>query len=75
MLRSWKNKQGFKFGGLLIGTLTYNFLNSKSEYRNIGFDNYLEMTKELFHYLKGLNKEQSYWYVLGRNQKVYNYKI
>lgn len=72
MLRSWKNKQGFKFGGLLIDTLTYNFLNSKPEYRNIGFDNYLEMTKELFHYLKGLNKEQSYWYALGSNQKVYN---
>ena len=25
MLRAWKNKQGFKFGGLLIDTLTYNF--------------------------------------------------
>ncbi|MCH1959713.1 nucleotide-binding domain-containing protein [Romboutsia hominis] len=72
MLRAWKNKQGFKFGGLLIDTLTYNFLNSKTEYRNIGFDNYLEMTKELFKYLKGLNKEQSYWYALGSNQQVYN---
>lgn len=25
MLRSWKNKQGFKFGGLLIDTLSFNF--------------------------------------------------
>lgn len=72
MLRSWKNKQGFKFGGLLIDTLTYNFLNSKVEYRNIGFDSYLDMTKELFKYLKDLNKDQAYWYALGSNQKVYN---
>lgn len=72
MLRAWKNKQGFKFGGLLIDTLTYNFLNSKTEYRNIGFDTYLDMTKELFKYLKDLNKEQSYWYALGSNQQVYN---
>lgn len=73
MLRSWKNKQGFKFGGLLIDTLTYNFLNSKIEYKNIGFEDYLDMTKDLFKYLKDLNKEQSYWYALGSNQKVYNY--
>lgn len=72
MLRAWKNKQGFKFGGLLIDTLTYNFLNSKTEYRNIGFDTYLDMTKELFKYLKDLNKDQSYWYALGSNQQVYN---
>lgn len=72
MLRSWKNKQGFKFGGLLIDTLTYNFLNSKTEYRKIGFDSYLEMTKELFNYLKKLDKEQSYWLALGSKQKVYN---
>lgn len=72
MLRAWKNKQGFKFGGLLIDTLTYNFLNSKTQYRNIGFDSYLDMTKELFKYLKELNKDQSYWYALGSNQQVYN---
>ena len=72
MLRAWKNKQGFKFGGLLIDTLTYDFLNSKTEFRNIGFESYLDMTKELFKYLKDLNKDQSYWYALGSNQKVYN---
>ncbi|NFT08354.1 nucleotidyltransferase [Clostridium botulinum] len=72
MLRAWKNKQGFKFGGLLIDTLTYKFLNEKTQFRNIAFDSYLEMTKELFSYLKDLNKEQSYWYALGSNQQVYN---
>lgn len=72
MLRAWKNKQGFKFGGLLIDTITYNFLNEKTDYRNIGFDSYLDMTKALFEYIKGLDKDQSYWYALGSNQKVYN---
>lgn len=72
MLRAWKNKQGFKFGGLLIDTLTYKFLNKNTDYRNVGFDDYLEMTKELFNFLKGLNKDQVYWYALGSNQLVYN---
>lgn len=72
MLRAWKNKQGFKFGGLLIDTLTYNFLNSEDDYRNIGFNDYFKMTKALFKYLKGLDKNQSYWFSLGSNQHVYN---
>lgn len=72
MLRAWKNKQGFKFGGLLIDTITYEFLNEKTDYRNIGFDSYLDMTKALFEYIKDLNKDQSYWYALGSNQQVYN---
>lgn len=72
MLRAWKNKQGFKFGGLLIDTLTYQFFNTKTEYRNIEFESYFEMTKEFFSYLKDLDKDQSYWYALGSNQQVYN---
>lgn len=72
MLRAWKNKQGFKFGGLLIDTITYKFLNEKTDYRNIGFNSYLDMTKALFKYIKGLNKDQAYWYALGSNQQVYN---
>lgn len=72
MLRAWKNKQGFKFGGLLIDTITYNFLNEKTDYRNIDFGSYLDMTKALFEYIKGLNKDQTYWYALGSKQQVYN---
>lgn len=72
MLRAWKNKQGFKFGGLLIDTITYKFLNEKTDYRNISFDSYLDMTKALFKYIKNLNKDQAYWHALGSNQQVYN---
>lgn len=73
MLRAWKNNQGFKFVGLLIDTITYKFLNEKTDYRNISFDSYLDMTKALFKYIKNLNKDQAYWHALGSNQQVYNY--
>lgn len=72
MLRAWKNHIGFKFGGLLIDSLVYKFLNENEDYKNIEFDEYFVMTKDLFKYLKELNQEQSYWYALGSNQKVYN---
>lgn len=72
MLRAWKNKQGFKFGGLLIDTLTYNFLNANTQCKSIEFDSYLCMIKDLFEYIKDLNKDQPYWYALGSKQLVYN---
>lgn len=72
MIRAWKNEQGFKFGGLLIDTLVYNFLNDKEEYRKIGYDDYLNMTKDLFDYLQNEDKDQSYWFALGSNQQVNN---
>lgn len=72
MLRAWKNEQGFKFGGLLIDTLVYNFLNENSQYNDISFDDYLGMTKDLFNFLQSQDKDQSYWFALGSNQHVYN---
>ena len=72
MLRAWKNKQGFKFGGLLIDTLVYNFLNKNEQYKNIDFNEYFEMVKELFKYLKNKNNDQAYWLALGSNQHVDN---
>lgn len=72
MIRAWKNNIGFKFGGLLIDTLVYKFLNENEDYKNIGYDKYFKMTKAIFSYMKDLNKEQAYWYALGSNQKVYN---
>lgn len=72
MVKSWKNHIGFKLGGLLIDTLVYKFLNENNKYKTINYDKYFDMIKCLFAYLKDLNKEQSYWYALGSNQKVYN---
>lgn len=72
MIRAWKNNIGFKMGGLLIDTLVYKFFNKYSDYKSATFDNYLSLFQDLFKYLKGLNKDQKYWYALGSNQHVYN---
>lgn len=74
ILRAWKNNEGFKFGGLLIDTLVYNFFQTYPAYKESTFDNYLALLNDLFCYLKNRNAKQSYWYALGSNQKVYNKK-
>lgn len=72
LVRAWKNKKGFKFGGLLIDTLVYNFFDENDNYKDSTFDDYLSLLKDLFYYLKTRNKDQKYWFALGSNQKVYN---
>lgn len=72
MLRAWKNKKGFKFKGLLIDTLTNNFLDKKTEYQKCEYEDYLNLVKDVFGFLKNENKDQSYWLAIGSNQKIYN---
>ena len=72
LMRAWKNNIGFKFGGLLIDSLIYKFLNENEEYKDISYNQYFDMTKAVFNFLRGLNKDQTYWYALGSNQQVYN---
>lgn len=72
ILRRWKNNIGFTFGGLLIDTLVYNHFKSNDYYAGSGYDDYLTILKNLFEYLKGLNKDQKYWFAVGSNQHVYN---
>ncbi|MGR6005546.1 SMODS domain-containing nucleotidyltransferase [Bacillus paranthracis] len=69
LVRAWKNNIGFKFGGLLLDTLVYKFLNANSKYYSADFTDYLDLLKDLFKYLKDLNEDQAYWYALGSNQK------
>ncbi len=72
MTRAWKNRNGVPVSGLLIDTLSYNFLKSNTAYHSVGFEKYGEMVKEFFHYLAEQDDEQEYWYAPGSNQKVYN---
>ncbi len=72
MLRAWKNNIGFKFGGLLIDSLVYKFLNDNEEYKNIDYGDYFNMIKAVFKFLMELDRKQVYWYALGSNQQVYN---
>ncbi len=72
MLRAWKNKKGFKFKGLLIDTLIYNFFNENEEYKNVDVDGYLELIKSVFEFLKNEDSKKSYWLALGSNQQISN---
>src|SRR5690625_7116179 len=47
MLRAWKNEQGFKFGGLLVDTLVYNFFLANKKYYATTFSEYPELLKDL----------------------------
>lgn len=72
MMREWRNKQGFIFGGLLIDTLCHQFFTENVIHKYANFNSYLDLIKDLFSYLKDLNKDQDYWDALGSNEKVYN---
>ncbi|MCK6208182.1 MULTISPECIES: nucleotide-binding domain-containing protein [Bacillus] len=72
LVRAWKNQQGFKMGGLLIDTLVYKFFNQNTKYNEAEFSDYPQLLKDLFYFLKELDKEQEYWKALGSNQHVYN---
>lgn len=72
MLRCWKNNVGFKFGGLLIDTLVYNFLVENTNYKNFSIEDYSKIIEDMFRFLKKQNSDQEYWLALGSNQHVYN---
>lgn len=71
MVRAWKNKYGVCMGGLLIDTLCYNFLKDNTEYHDKGLLYYDFMVRDFFKFLSELNKDQTYWFAPGSNQKVY----
>lgn len=72
IVRSWRNHIGFKMGGLLIDTLTYDFFEDNDFFVGDSSKNYLEILKDLFAFLKNQDKNRSYWYAMGSNQCVYN---
>jgi hypothetical protein len=72
MVRKWKNNSGVAMGGLLIDTLVYNHFLDNSYYALKSYADYFDMLKALMEYLKGLDKDQSYWLAVGSNQRVYN---
>lgn len=70
IIRAWKNNIGFKFGGLLIDTLVYNCFKENDFFEE--FEDYYDIFKILLNFIKNQNKDQTYWYAVGSNQKVYN---
>lgn len=72
IIRSWKNTQGFKFGGLLIDTLVYNHFKDNDYYKDSTKDDYLGIFKQLLSYLGSQDKNREFWYAVGSNQQVKN---
>lgn len=69
MVRAWKNRHGLAIGGLLIDTLTHNFLSSTKDYDNVGHDRYGQMAHDFFKYLAD-QPDQDYYAALGSGQRV-----
>jgi|LakMenEpi03Aug12_release.lakeMendotaPanAssembly.Ray.scaffolds.fasta_scaffold239359_2 hypothetical protein len=69
--RAWKNKCGVKIGGLLIDTLCYDFLKNNIRHQNSTLLHYDILLLNFFEYLKNYEKQRSYWFAPGSNQKVY----
>lgn len=71
MIRAWKNNVGVGIGGLLIDTLCYNFFKSNTDYNDKGYLYYDFIVRDFFLYMSEQNKDQTFWYAPGSNQKVY----
>ena len=71
MTRAWKNKCGVKFGGLLIDTLCYEFLQNNEDHWETNYANYDILVTDYFEFLKDYSKDRKEWYAPGSNQKVY----
>ena len=72
IIRAWKNNQGFKFGGLLVDTLVYNFFNEHDELKASAFGEYYPLCQSVFEFFSKQDPEQSFWLAPGSNQQVQN---
>ena len=60
MTRAWKNKHGVGMGGLLIDSLSYNFLSNTDDYDDVGVGQSGAMMRAFVDYLSGLPKQGRY---------------
>lgn len=70
MTRAWKNKHGVVMGGLLIDTLSHNFLKSTAYYDDKSHHYFDFMVRDFFKYLSELS-EQDYYLAPGSYQHVH----
>lgn len=69
MARAWKNKSGVVMGGLLIDTLSHNFLKSTDQYDSKSYGSYDQLAKDFFEYLEN-EPEKEFYAALGSGQRV-----
>lgn len=70
MARAWKQKCNVPMSGILIDTLAYKFINDW-EYKDKSYLYYDYMSRDLFEYLKDLDKNQNYWLAPGSQRYVW----
>ena len=69
IMRAWKNNMGVGMGGLLLDTLTYDFLLEHPNYDFCGLDSFDRLCQDFFEYLKE-QPQQDHYQALGSNQDV-----
>lgn len=72
LIRAWKNEQGISVGGLLIDTLIYKVFCENNYYSDYDYSEYYAILCDVLSFFGKQDKNQSYWYALGSNQKVYS---
>lgn len=71
MMRAWKAKKKVSMGGLLIDTLSYQFISDwRYKYKSYFYYDY--MCRDFFRYLADQNEDQTYWLAPGSGQYVYS---
>ena len=70
MMRAWKGKWDVPIGGLLIDTLTYQFIENY-QFRNMSYFYYDLMCRDFFKWMADQDTEQEYWRAPGSGQYVY----
>ncbi|EEE05909.1 SMODS domain-containing nucleotidyltransferase [Burkholderia multivorans] len=70
MARAWRDANKVDMSGMLIDTLSYQFIGSW-QYRDKSYLYYDLLTRDFFQYLAGLDLNQMYWLAPGSGSYVY----
>lgn len=70
MTRAWRDQNSVSMSGMLIDTLTYQFIGSW-QYRDKSYVYYDWMTRDFFEFLAGQSATQTYWSAPGSGSRVY----
>lgn len=72
MIREWKANNGVTICGLLIDTLTKNFLDENETYKNKSKEDYYDLLKKVFEFLSKKDENRKQWNAMGSNQIIEN---
>lgn len=71
MLRAWKDTHGAPISGMLIDTLSFNFLKSNKNYNDKSYGSYPNLVRDILAYLAN-QPDQDYWLAPGSASRVYS---